>query len=70
VAGFIGTKEVAVASFTFTPPVVPPPISVPQILATLDSSFQQKLTNVTFSVPNPAVQVIAADDVVVAMYKS
>ncbi len=64
------TEEVAVASFTFTPPVVPPPISILQILAELDLSFHQKLTIVTISVPNPAVQVIAADNFEVTMFTS
>lgn len=66
----IGSKEVAVAWFTFTPPIVPPPINVPQILAQLDSSFQQELLNVAFSVPKPSVQVIAADSFAIALFKS
>ena len=71
VAGFQGSKEVAVASFTFSPPigVSPPPTSVPMILAQLDTTFR-KLTSVTMIQGTPAAEGIVADDFNVALYKS
>ena len=67
VAGFVGTKEVDVATYTFTP-TAKQTTAAPMIFAELPSSFR-RLTNVTFSVGVPLLQVIAADDFVVALYK-
>ena len=49
VAGFLrnNNKEVALASYTFTPP--PSPVTpVPMIHAVLPASFQKSLFNITF----------------------
>ena len=59
VAGFRKGQEVAVASFTFTPPVTG--VSVPQIQAVFPDRFVA-LENVTIIQDDPALNVLVADN--------
>ena len=59
VAGFRKGQEVAVASFTFTPPVTD--LSVPQIQGVLPDSFIA-LENVTIIQDDPVLNVLLADN--------
>ena len=58
-AGFLRStdQEVAIASFTFTPPESPV-APVPMIHAVLPDSFRQPLFNVTIAQTNPLVTVL------------
>ena len=59
VAGFRKGQEVAVASFTFTPPVTD--LSVPQIQAVFSGTFIA-LENVTIIQDDPVLNVLVADN--------
>ena len=65
VAGFRNDKEVAVATYTFTPPT--PPVDVPMIQAVLPGSFVE-LQNVTIIQDDPTLEVLAADNFVVTTH--
>ena len=65
VAGFRNDKEVAVASFTFTPPAGE--LEVPMIQAVLDGEFVQ-LQNVTIIQDDPTLEALNLDDVVVTTH--
>ena len=69
VAGFVQDKneEVAVASFTFTPPTVSAG-KVPMIKAVLDSSFSCIYT-ATIVQGNPLTQVLVVDDLSYCLIK-
>ena len=59
VAGFRNGQEVAVASYTFTPPTAA--VDVPMIQAVLPGSFVN-LQNVTIIQDDPTLEVLAADN--------
>ena len=62
-AGFVkgNDQEVALASYTFTPPAVAA-APVPMLHAVLPASFEQKLVNVTMIQTDPAVNVLLVDN--------
>ena len=59
VAGFRNGQEVAVASYTFSPPVTD--VSVPMIEAVLPGTFVS-LQNVTIIQDDPVLEVLVADN--------
>ena len=62
-------QQVAVATYTFSPQLGQGlPTSVPMIQAILPDTFRGP-TKVTFIQGNPAVQVLAADDLAVMLRK-
>lgn len=65
VAGFQNNKEVAVATYTFSPPAGQ--LAVPMIQAVLPKTFV-KLQNLTIIQDNPTLEALLCDDFVVTTH--